>query len=44
VEFDSFHFSINVISDARVEFFTAVEIQDLFFWVVTPCRDVVGYY
>jgi hypothetical protein len=28
---------------ARSEVFTAVKIQDEFFWVLTPCSVVVGY-
>jgi hypothetical protein len=30
--------------DARLEIFTAKKIQvTVFFWVMTPCSDVVGY-
>jgi len=34
--FDMFH-------GVRREVFTAMKIQDIVFWVVTLCRDVVGY-
>jgi hypothetical protein len=34
---------VKVLDSATFEVFTAMNIQVVVFWVVTPCSDVIGY-